>query len=568
MYQTSKYVGRISLLLFLWHVTCWVGAYAQQQYSAESIKTGKGLQEKEYSSIMKSIDVFSAVLKELDLFYVDTVDVEKAMQVGVEAMLNSLDPYTTYIPEEMMDDFKLMTTGEYAGVGAIIAYKDGRVVINELYEGLPAAKAGLKVGDVILGIDNDDVTKFSVAQVSERLRGLHGSEILITVQRPGDDKSHKIRVVRENIHINSVPYYGILSDSTGYIALSSFIEQSGQEVRQAFEELKRQGITSLILDLRDNGGGILESAIDIVSMFVPKGSVVLSTKGKVTQWDRVYRSTSTPIDTDIPLAILVNKNSASASEIVAGSLQDLDRAVIIGSRTFGKGLVQTTRQLPFRGSIKLTISKYYTPSGRCVQALDYSHRNSDGSVGRVPDSLTTVFHTVAGRPVRDGGGIIPDVVISPEKTPSILYYLVTQYVVFDYVNSWVRGRTSIAPVQDFVLSEADYQGFKDFVKEKNITYEGISQKSLEALKEMMEIEGYTSSAESEYQMLKEKLKPNLQRDLEVFKPDIIRLINNEIIRRYYFKKGEVIESLKWDKIVPEAIAILRSPRYGEILSTP
>ncbi|MFT4070488.1 MAG: S41 family peptidase [Dysgonamonadaceae bacterium] len=524
---------------------------------------------KKYFDINQNIEIFNSILKELDMFYVDSLDVNKTVGTGIDAMLESLDPYTNYISEDMMGDFRFMTTGEYAGIGSIISYKNGHVIINEPYENMPAAKAGLKAGDVILSIDGVDMSKATTSDVSEKLKGQQGSVLVIKVERPGSKKPLEFKVVRENILVNSVPYYGILGKSTGYIALNSFTDKSADEVKKAFLDLKKQGITSLMIDLRDNGGGIMEQAIQIVNLFVPKGKIVLTTKGKVKQWDRTYRTTIEPIDTDIPLAVLVNKGSASASEILSGALQDMDRAVIIGTRTFGKGLVQTTRDLPYGGSLKVTTSKYYTPSGRCVQAIDYSHRNEDGSVGQIPDSLTSVFKTANGRSVRDGGGITPDVTMADEKPATISYYLLNQYMIFDFVTEWAQKHPKIAPIEQFSISDADYDNFKQFVKSKNFTYDRISEKTMNTLKEVMDFEGYMKTAGPEFKALQAKLVPDLDRDLTNFKPDITKLINLEIAKRYYFKRGEAIENLKTDKTSEKAVEVLNdSQKYKGHLSPP
>lgn len=536
-------------------------------FLASGLTYAQDSDNKKYSDISQNMEIFNSILKELDMFYVDSLDVNESVRTGIDAMLESLDPYTNYISEDMMGDFKFMTTGEYAGIGAIISYKDNRVIINEPYENMPAAKAGLKAGDVVLSIDGEDMTKSTTSDVSEKLKGQQGSSLLLKVERPGVKKPLEFKIIRENIQVNSVPYYGIMGKSTGYIALNSFIDKSADEVKKAFLDLKRQGITSLIIDLRDNGGGIMEEAIQIVNMFVPKGKVVLSTKGKVKQWDRTYRTTIDPIDTDIPLAVLVNKGTASASEIVSGSLQDMDRAVIVGNRTFGKGLVQSTREIPYGGSLKVTTSKYYIPSGRCVQAIDYAHRNEDGSVGRIPDSLTHVFKTANGRSVRDGGGVIPDVTLDEEKPATISYYLLSQYIIFDYVTNWVMKHDKIAPIENFSISDEDYKAFKEFVKSKNFKYDRMSEKSLNSLKEVMEFEGYMKTAGDEFKALQAKLVPDLDRDLETFKPEIEKQINLEISKRYYFKRGENIEELKTDKGTKKAIEILENPQqYKSILS--
>lgn len=541
---------------------------------------------KRYFDINKNIEIFNSVVKELDLFYVDSLDVEKTIQTGIVNMLAGLDPYTNYITETEMDDFKFMTTGEYAGIGSFIsARKIGdsyRVIISGPYEDMPAAKAGLKDGDIILSVDGEDMTLWEGAEVTDatkagelsskvsgKLKGQPETVVNIKVKREGVKKPLEFKITRQHIQISAVQYYGVLEDGkTGYISFSGFTNKSAQEVKNAFLDLKKQGITSLILDLRGNGGGILEEAVQIINYFVPKGELVLSTKGKLKQMDRNYRTTLAPIDTEIPLAVLVDRGSASASEIVSGAFQDLDRAIIIGERTFGKGLVQLTRELPYGGSLKVTTSKYYIPSGRCIQAIDYTHRNEDGSVGRIPDSLTTVYKTAMGREVRDGGGIIPDVTIKADKTPSLAYYLVSQYIIFDFATGYANKHPKISSLDSFSITDQDYEDFKEFVKSrKNFKYDIMSEKTLNTLKEVMEYEGYMSVANDEYKALEARLSPDLDRDLNIFKDIITQLLNVEIAKRYYYKKGEIIEGLKNDKTLKETMDILNNPvRYKEILS--
>jgi carboxyl-terminal processing protease len=543
--------------------------------------------ESRYFDINKNIEIFNSIVKELDLFYVDSLDINKSVYSGIVNMLAGLDPYTNYITEKDMDDFKFMTTGEYAGIGSyIMARKLGdsyRVMISGPYEGMPAAKAGLREGDIILAVDGEDMTQLKDAkttpsdlsyggqlnsQVSSMLKGRAGTVVKVKIERQGEKKPLEFRITRENIQVSSVPYFGVLENNTGYISFTGFTDKSAQDVKRAFLELKKQGINSLILDLRGNGGGILEEAVQLVNFFVPRGEKVLSTKGKLKQTDRLYRTTVSPIDVEIPLAVLVDRGSASAAEIVSGALQDLDRAVIIGERTYGKGLVQVTRELPYGGSLKVTTSKYYIPSGRCIQAIDYTHRNEDGSVGRIPDSLTTVFKTAAGREVRDGGGIVPDVAVKEEKSPSIAYYLATQYIVFDFVTDWVSKHPQIAPVESFGITDEDYESFKTYVNtKKDFKYDMLSEKTLASLKEVMEYEGYMNAAGDEYKALEAKLSPDLDRDMELFKNDIKGLINTEIVKRYYYRKGEIREELKTDNGVKEAIALLNdTERYKAILS--
>ncbi len=520
-------------------------------------KAEKKSADKEFE-ISKGISVFGAALRELDMFYVDSVDVEKVVRTGVEAMLESLDPYTTYYAEDMVGDLRLMATGEYAGIGAIISARDGGVIINEPYENMPAAKAGLQAGDRILAIDGVDMSKSTSAQVSDKLKGQAGTTLIIRVKRFGQKEPIDIKVVRENIHINSVPYYGVVGKNVGYIALNTFTNSSADEVKTAFQSLQKQGIRSLILDLRNNTGGVMESALQIVNMFVPKGKAILSTKGKMQQWDKTYHTVNEPLDATIPLVVLVNRSSASASEIVSGAVQDLDRGVVMGNRTYGKGLVQTTRELPYGGSIKVTTSKYYIPSGRCVQAIDYTHRNDDGSVGRIPDSLTSVFKTANGRLVRDGGGITPDIEMAEEKLSTVAYYLLSKYVIFDFASQWMAENAKPTDMHTFSLSDVDYNKFKLFVKEQKFTYDRLSEKAMQSLKEVMETEGYTQQASKELEALQAKLAPDIDRDLDIFRSEISRLIATEIARRTHYKRGEAIESLKTDKTVAKAVSVLHN----------
>ena len=442
--------------------------------------------------VSKNLDIFNALVKEMEMFYVDSVDVEKSVRRGIDAMLDGLDPYTEYIPEQEMETLKMMTTGEYGGIGSYIRQRNtnGGVMIAEPNEGMPAALAGLKAGDLILKIDTTDVSQFPSDKVSELLKGVPNTKVTLLIQRPGEKKPRKVEIMRKQIQVKQVTWYGVKGDKVGYIYLKGFTDKSAQEVKEAFLDLKKNHqIESLILDLRNNGGGVLEGAVQIVGMFVPKGSEVISTKGKIKQWDRTYRTPVEPIDTTMPMAVLINGNSASASEIVSGSLQDLDRAILVGQRSFGKGLVQSTRDLPYDGKLKVTMSKYYIPSGRCIQQLDYTHRREDGSVEAIPDSLTSVFYTAKGRPVRDGGGIRPEFEVKEPKMPTLLYYLATDTVLFDYVTNWVIQHKEIGPVEQFAVTDADFEGLKAYAKEKNFTYDRQSEKALKNLKEIAEFEG-------------------------------------------------------------------------------
>lgn len=529
--------------------------------------------------ISKNLDIFNSIFKELDMFYVDTVNAEKMIQTGVEGMLSLTDPYTEYYPEEEVSSLKEMTTGKYGGIGAAIRYYEAkdRIAVVEPTEGMPAAEAGVKAGDIILSVGGKEMVRGDMkpqefsSKVSEALRGEPGTSFVLKVLRPlkNDSTVMEFKITRKNIRTNPVPYYGMVKDSIGYLALSSFTENSAKDFKKAFIELKQKGAKSLIIDLRDNGGGSLSEAVDIVNLYVPKGQEIVVTKGKVRQAQGSYKTQNEPVDTQIPLAVLVNGATASASEIVSGSLQDLDRAVVIGSRTFGKGLVQTIRPLPYNGTLKVTTSKYYIPSGRCIQAIDYAKKNADGSVARTPDSLTTVFHTAAGREVRDGGGIRPDIEVKGDKIPNIVFYLMNDDLIFDYATQYCRDHPTLASVDDFKLTDADYEAFKKLVKSRNFTYDRQSEKMLKSLKEIAEFEGYMTEAAEEFKALEKKLNHNLDRDLDYFAKPIKEYISQEIVTRYFYQRGAAMERLKDDTDLEEAIKVLQNPvRYREILSAP
>ena len=521
-----------------------------------------------YYDINKNIDIFNSLLRELDMFYVDSVEVNNLVQGTINNMLTRLDPYTEYYSEENMGDLQFLTTGEYAGIGAIISYKDEQVIINEPYEGLPADKAGLKAGDAILEIDGEDMREATVKQVSDKLKGIPGTIVKLTIQRPGDKKERKFSFEREKIEMDPITYANVIDESIGYFHFGSFTTNSADRVKETITKLKNSGATSLIIDLRGNGGGILDEAVNMVNLFVPKGEEIVATKGKVKQWDRSYHTQNQPLDEVMPIVVLIDTGSASASEIVAGGLQDLDRAVIVGNRSFGKGLVQTPRDLPYGGNIKITTSKYYIPSGRCIQALDYSHRNPDGSVARVPDSLTTLFTTRNGREVRDGGGITPDITLPQKTGGTIAYYLMADYIIFDYVTEWVQQHPTIASPEIFHMSEPDYDSFKEFVKSKDFTYDQFSERSLQQLKSMMEFERYMDVAAEEYKALEEKLHPDLDRDLDLFREDISSMIESEIVQRYYYKKGVLKHQLSGDKVFDKAVEVLKNPDLYHSLLQP
>lgn len=524
--------------------------------------------------VAKNLDIFNAIVKELDMFYVDTIDPNKTIRTGIDNMLYSLDPYTEYYPEEDQSELEQMVKGSFGGIGSLISYnpKLKRSMIAEPFEGTPAALAGLKAGDVLMEIDGVDLAGKDNAQVSQLLRGPAETSFQLKVERPNEKGGRtpmEFTIVRKSIQTPTIPYAGMLENQVGYINVSTFSGNPSKGFKKAFLELKEQGATSLVIDLRNNGGGLLDEAVEIANYFLPRGKVIVTTKGKIPQAGNTYKTLREPLDLDIPIVVLVNSATASASEILSGSLQDLDRAVIVGNRTFGKGLVQVPRSLPYGGMMKVTTSKYYIPSGRCVQAIDYKHRNPDGSVGVIPDSLTRVFHTAAGREVRDGGGVMPDIVVKEDKLPNILFYLVRDNLIFDYATQYCLQHPTIAEPQAFEVTDADYQAFKDMVKKADFKYDQQSEKILKTLKEAAEFEGYMKDASAEFEALEKKLNHDLDRDLDYFSSDIKNMIASEIIKRYYYQRGGIIQQLKDDNDLKEALKVLGDPvKYKEMLSAP
>lgn len=524
--------------------------------------------------VAKNLDIFNAIVKELDMFYVDTIDPNKTIRTGIDNMLYSLDPYTEYYPEEDQSELEQMVKGSFGGIGSLISYnpKLKRSMIAEPFEGTPAALAGLKAGDVLMEIDGVDLAGKDNAQVSQLLRGPAETSFQLKVERPNEKGGRtpmEFTIVRKSIQTPTIPYAGMLENQVGYINVSTFSGNPSKGFKKAFLELKEQGATSLVIDLRNNGGGLLDEAVEIANYFLPRGKVIVTTKGKIPQAGNTYKTLREPLDLDIPIVVLVNSATASASEILSGSLQDLDRAVIVGNRTFGKGLVQVPRSLPYGGMMKVTTSKYYIPSGRCVQAIDYKHRNPDGSVGVIPDSLTKVFHTAAGREVRDGGGVMPDIVVKEDKLPNILFYLVRDNLIFDYATQYCLQHPTIAEPQAFEVTDTDYQAFKDMVKKADFKYDQQSEKILKTLKEAAEFEGYMKDASAEFEALEKKLNHDLDRDLDYFSSDIKNMIASEIIKRYYYQRGGIIQQLKDDNDLKEALKVLGDPvKYKEMLSAP
>ena len=519
----------------------------------------------------KNMDIFNSIYKNLDLMYVDTLDAEEVVGNGIKAMLGSLDPYTTYYPEEKVNELKNMLTGKYAGVGAVVRYNFQlqRVCISEPYENMPAAEVGLKKGDIILSIDNEDMTNKDVAYVSDHLRGDPGTSFILKVKRPSTGKILKVKITRRTIQMPFLPYYGMLEGGFGYINFNSFTDNCAKDVRRAFIDLKKQGAKGLVFDLRNNGGGSVSEAVSIINMFLPKGKTVLKMQGKLQRSNKEYKTSVEPVDSVMPMVVLVNGNSASASEIMSGSLQDYDRAIILGTRTYGKGLVQTTMDLPYNGQMKLTTAKYYIPSGRCVQALNYKHAKG-GYVEHVPDSLTKVFYTANGREVRDGGGVKPDVEVKPDSLPNIAFYLAgardSNEVMLNYEVDYIAKHPAIAPAKDFALTDADYDEFKARVLKADFKYDRETEKYLKDLEKLAKFEGYYDDAKPEFEALKKKLSHNVAKDLDYNKEYIKQLLENEIVAAYYFQAGAIQNSLRYDKQIKEAVKLLNSPEeYSKIL---
>jgi len=511
-----------------------------------------------FFDIAKNLDIFATLFKEVNTYYVDEVTPAKLMRTGIDAMLKSLDPYTNYIPEDDIEDFRTMTTGQYGGIGANIIKQNGKTVVQLPYEGYPAQKAGLLAGDEIIKIDDINIEKKSSEEVNKLLRGPANKPVRLEVKRFGSDKAISLNILRDKIQIDNVPYYGMVTEDIGYFQLAGFTMDASREVRTAVTKLKEQGAKKIIFDLRGNPGGLLNEAVNISNLFIPKGKDIVSTKGKLAERNRMYKALDEPIDLETPMVILTSSTSASASEIVSGVMQDYDRAVLVGERTYGKGLVQETRPLSYNSQLKVTIAKYYIPSGRCIQAIDYSHRQDDGSLGKIPDSLRVAFKTVNGRVVYDGGGVSPDVEVKEKEYSDIARILMNKGYIFDYATQYRTKNPTLAQPKSFQLSDADYQKFVLFLSNKDISYSTNVEQSVEDLIKKAKEDKHYEDVKSDIDLIKKKISTNKANDLIRFKDEIREMLEEEIVSRYYFQKGIIEASFDDDQNILAAINVLNN----------
>lgn len=522
--------------------------------------------DERYADITRNLDIFATLFKEVNAYYVDEVNPNTLIKTGIDAMLLSLDPYTNYIPEDDIEDYRTMTTGEYGGIGAVIGERNGKSMIMMPYEGFPAYKSGLEIGDQILKIDGVDVKGKSTSDISQLLKGQANTKFVITIKRYGEDKPQEIEITREKITIDNVPYFGILKGNIGYIKLSDFTQGAGKEVKRAVEQLKKEGATKVILDLRDNPGGLLNEAVNVSNVFIDQGMEVVNTKGKVTDWNKEYDALNPTTDTQIPMVVVTSSRSASAAEIVSGVIQDYDRGVLVGEKTYGKGLVQATRPLSYNSQLKITTAKYYIPSGRCIQAINYSQRNEDGTPAVVPDSLKSAFKTKSGRIVYDGGGVDPDVLVEPAMPASILISLVMKGLIFDYALEYHLHHPNIAPAMDFKLTDKEYQEFVAWLQDKEYDYTTKVEKTIETLRKFAKTEKYYNNISAEIDVLESKVIHNKEQDLMEFSAEIKAELEERIVEHYYLMKGSFEASFDNDSQIQAAINILNnSDEYTSIL---
>lgn len=521
-----------------------------------------------YFEITRNLDIFATLFKEVNAYYVDEVNPNKLIKTGIDAMLASLDPYTNYIPEDDIEDYRTMTTGQYGGIGAVIGSRNGKNFIMMPYKGFPANKAGLKIGDEILAIDGVDVTGKNTQEISQLLKGQANTNLKVTIRRYGVEQPMDIELLREKITIDNVPYTGMVADGVGYIKLSDFTTGAGKEVKKALETLKKNGATKVILDLRDNPGGLLNEAVNVANVFINQGLEVVSTKGKVTDWNKTYKALNSPSDTEIPIAVLTSSRSASAAEIVSGVIQDYDRGVLIGEKTYGKGLVQATRPLTYNSQLKITTAKYYIPSGRCIQAINYSDRMDDGSIGFIPDSLKAEFNTKNGRPVYDGGGVDPDLAVELRMLAPISISLELKGLLFEYAIIYHYNHKTIEPARDFRLSDKEYEEFIEWLSDKDYDYTTKVEKTIETLKNYAKTEKYYSNIKDEIADLEKRVAHNKERDLREFADEIKSLLEEHIVEHYYLMDGNFEAKFDNDNQVQAAIQVLQDQeKYSQILST-
>ena len=519
-----------------------------------------------YFEITRNLDIFASLFKEVNAFYVDEIDPEKSITTGINAMLASLDPYTNYIPEEDLDAYRTMTTGEYGGIGSLISQIDGKIIITMPNEGFPADKAGLKIGDELIKIDDTDTKGKSTTDISKLLKGSAGTPIHITVLR--QNKTLDFDLIRAKIVINNVPYSGMVNNDIGYIKLTEFTTNAAKEVETALVELKKEGATKVILDVRGNPGGILQEAVAICNLFIPKNKVVVETKGKTPNWNKIYKTFSKPVDTQIPLVVLTSRGSASAAEIVSGTLQDYDRGVLIGRKTFGKGLVQTTRPVGYNSQVKITVAKYYTPSGRCIQAIDYSHRNPDGSVGKIPDSLKVAFNTTSGRTVYDGGGITPDIEVEAEYFSPVAISLLTQGQIFNYATKYYYEHPEAIDMKNYVLSDESYLDFTKWLENVELEYDSDLEQAVVDFEEAAKESAHYEDLKAEIEALKKEVLHDQAKDLITHKQEIKEVLAEQIVGRYFLTRGEIANAITHDPDVTKAIEVLNSPgQYNKLLSS-
>lgn len=520
-----------------------------------------------YFEIVRNLDIFATLYKEVNAYYVDEVNPSKLMNTGIEAMLESLDPYTNYIPEDDIEDYRTHMTGQYGGIGCVIGNREEKCLVLMPYEGFPAHKAGFTIGDEIIAVDGIAVKGKNTGDISKILKGQAGTPVKMTIRKVGKETTEELSLMRERIKIENVPFYGMVNPTTGIIKLSEFTGSATKDVKKALQELKQKGAKSIILDLRGNPGGLLSEAISISNLFVPKDKLIVSTKGKISEWNKEYFATELAEDVQIPVAVLINSRSASAAEIVSGVIQDYDRGVVVGQRSFGKGLVQATRPLSYNSQLKITTAKYYTPSGRCIQAIDYSNRNEDGSVGKIPDSLQHNFKTANGRVVRDGGGVLPDLVVEKENLPAVVAGLVNKNLLFDYATQYYLAHPSIKSAKDFSLSDAEYESFSQWLNDKDYEYSTQIEKTLTQLEAESKEEKYYDAIKDQLDSFKKQMRHSKEKDLITFKEDIKRVLEEEIVSRYYLQKGIIEASFKYDKDLQEALKVLSDQtQYTKILS--